>query len=73
MTDRVRTLTVLLEHDLRDDDARDVINAIELIRGVESAELGDVVNSNTRIARTEARRHLGKQIWALISGEEPKT
>lgn len=33
MTDRFHTLTVVLEHDMRDDDAQALISAIGQLRG----------------------------------------
>jgi hypothetical protein len=34
MTNRVRTLTVMLEHEWREDDVQQILNAIRMIRGV---------------------------------------
>jgi hypothetical protein len=46
MTDRYNALTVVLEHDIRDDDAEAVANAIRQLRRVLSvsgnvADMGD--------------------------------
>ena len=41
MTDRVGTLLVALEHDLRVDDAESLINAIKCMRGVVSVVPAD--------------------------------
>lgn len=60
MTDRFHALTVVLEHDMRDDDAQALIDAIKQMRGVlnvrgevgsPSAELSGVVRERERIAR----------------------
>lgn len=38
MTDRIRTLTVALDHDYRDDDAQAILDAIRMVRGVAAVE-----------------------------------
>jgi len=68
MTDRVRTLTVVLENDTRTDDVRGLRSAIGRLRGVESVELGEVVDPAQLVARVEARRRLGEQLLALLQG-----
>jgi hypothetical protein len=56
MTDRVRTLTVVLDRDMRDDDVQHVVEAVQMIRFVGSVELGEPVGVEDHIAR-EAVRH----------------
>lgn len=38
MTDRIRHLTVVLDADYRDEDAERIIDAIQMVRGVNSVE-----------------------------------
>ena len=45
MTDRIRTLSVVLEQDFRDDDVQCVVDAIHMIRGVGKVEIGKVVDA----------------------------
>lgn len=42
MTDRVNTLTVILEHPIRDDDVEPLMDAIRSHRGVLDVKLGEV-------------------------------
>ncbi len=56
MTDRVRTLKVLLSRDTRVDDVEVVKNAISMIRGVQKVEDGDVVGLDEHLARDAALR-----------------
>ena len=42
MTDRVNTLTVILEDPIRDDDVEGLMDAIRSHRGVLDVKLGDV-------------------------------
>lgn len=51
MTDRVRYLTVMLDDDYRDDDARTLAEAISMLKGVEKVTLGDPVSVSDYINR----------------------
>lgn len=70
MTDRIRTLSVLLEKDLREDDVRAIVDAIKMVRCVETVELGEAVQFDDHIARGTAQRLLGEQVWELITGRK---
>ncbi len=63
MTDRVRTITVILELDTRDDDAEHFLALFRNIKGVASVELGEVVLSKDLVARSLARSELRAQLW----------
>lgn len=39
MTDRIKALTVALEHDMREDDVESLVEAIKHFRGVLAVEL----------------------------------
>ena len=45
MTDRVNTLTVVLERPIRDDDVQPIVDAIRQMRHVLSVELGELSGS----------------------------
>jgi hypothetical protein len=66
MTDRIRTLTVILEKDTREDDLADLRTAIGQIRGVASTHLGQPVDISDIIARESAKRELGQKILAVV-------
>lgn len=69
MTDRLNALTVVLETDIRDDDAETLIAAIRQLRGVLSVT-GNVVEIGDHIAQERARRDLGEKLWQVLY---PKT
>lgn len=55
MTDRLYALTVVLEKDIREDDAKEtIIPAIKMIKGVTDVK-GSVRNIETFMAETRAR------------------
>lgn len=59
MSDRVNALTVILEHDLRDEDLEPVINAILHIKGVLKVRT-HVADLMTEIAEARAKRAIQK-------------
>lgn len=65
MTDRYNALTVVLEQDIRDDDAEALLNAIRQLRGVLSVT-GNVSDMNSHIAQERARRDLGEKLWCVL-------
>ena len=65
MSDRVHSITVVLEKDIRSDDAEWVINAIKMIRGVLSVT-PSVSSIETHMAEERARHALGQQLIAII-------
>jgi hypothetical protein len=65
MTDRYYALTVVLEKDIRDDDAEPILNAIMMIKGVRSVE-GNISTPETWMAEERARMELGKRLLAVI-------
>jgi hypothetical protein len=65
MTDRFNTLTVVLERNMRDDDAESLIQAIQMLRGV-AAVAGDVANSETYMATERARLELRQKLWDAL-------
>lgn len=39
MTNRIKSLTVALTHDIREDDCEVIVNAIKMIRGVADVDM----------------------------------
>jgi hypothetical protein len=66
MTDR---LTVVLEKDIRDDDAQPLIEAIKQMRGVLDVQ-PLMANIESYIAQSRARAELGQKLWDILY---PKT
>lgn len=72
MTARVRHLTVILEHDTREDDVEVVVNAIRMIKRVASVETHEVSAGDAiarRVVRTELRRKLYQAIDDALDGK----
>lgn len=68
MTDRINSLTVVLEEDMRADDAQSLIDAILHLRGV--AEVATNVSDHTfYLAQTRARLELWNKLMKVISPE----
>lgn len=71
MTDRIHSLTVVLEQDIRTDDVETIINAIRAIRFVGSVEK-HVADLETHSARERVRLELGQKILDVIYPKRPK-
>ena len=67
MTDRIQHLTVLLEHDIRDDDAEDLGNAIAQLRGVSLVQMGKPVDPTDHMARERVRLELLRELSAVLA------
>lgn len=76
MTDRVRTLTVVLERDTRVDDVEVIVEAIRMTKGVLQVyyDEEDVVTSDDHISRihvySEVREALLEMLQALGRGQK---
>jgi hypothetical protein len=68
MTDRVNTLTVVLERPIRTDDVQSIVDAILQIRGVLSVTTGEV-DSALFGARTQERIRLRREILKVFDGD----
>lgn len=55
MTDRIASFTVILEREMRDDDAEVIAQAIGRLRGVLEVRPGEVVSTDHVIAKAQAR------------------
>lgn len=66
MTDRVRYLIVELDRDMRTDDVQCVIDAIEMVKYVRKAELGDPLSANKLIERSVVRSQIINELIELV-------
>jgi len=66
MSDRLNSLTVVLEKEMKTEDAELIINAIKMIRGVANIIPG-VATSEGQIAREMARLDLIKKVYKLLN------
>jgi hypothetical protein len=65
MTDRVHSLTVILEKDIRVDDIEPLIQAIQQFRGVLEVTT-KVATGDSMMAEWRARHDLGQKLLKLI-------
>lgn len=71
MTDRYNALTVILDTDLRSDDAKSIIDAISQIRHVLKVE--PHVTNIDYVAEARIRRELGEALFNVIYPERNKS
>ena len=69
MSDRIRYLTVILERDLRDDDAEPIMNALRLIRGVSDVVYGEPVRLADWVNRRTVRHELRAKLFEVLSDD----
>ena len=65
MTYRYNTLTVVLEHDIRNDDAAPLLTAIRQMRGVLSVT-GNVTNLTSHLAEERVRHDIYQKLWHVL-------
>jgi len=65
MTDRYNSLIVVLEKDIRDDDAEFIINAIRMIKGVCNVQ-GNISNHESYMAEQRALNKLRDQLRDIL-------
>ena len=65
MTDRYNALTVVLEKDIRKDDAEALLRAIRQLRGVLDVT-GHVADTDSYTAQERVRRELGEKLWNVL-------
>lgn len=64
MTDRFHSLTVVLDQNIREDDAESLINAISMIKGVLSVS-GNASDLSEHVARQRLVIDLRQRLWTL--------
>ena len=69
MTDRLNALIVVLDGDIRDDDAEPLMSAIRQLRGVVSVS-GNVADSASHIAESRVRHDLGSKLMEVLYPKE---
>lgn len=69
MTERVKGFIVVLDKDIRIDDAENTINAIRMIKGVTSVE-PSVVEPNDLFNRSRIRFEFLNKFMELMEGKE---
>ena len=69
MTDRVVSLTVILEKDFRVDDVEVLKNVISMIRGVGSVHDGPVVEMSDYVNRELIAADFRKRLFAVLDPE----
>jgi len=65
MSDRYFALTVILEDTIREDDAKYIMDAIGMIKGVARVE-PLLADPQAYWARMEARRELERKVWNVF-------
>lgn len=68
MTDRFHSFTVILENDIREDDAEALINAIKQFKGVLDVR-GNISDSELAIAKGRVKAELAKKLWNVLMEE----
>lgn len=68
MTDRYHSLLIVLDHDIRSDDAKPVMAALEQVKGVLKVS-GLVRDPGTHMAYARARQDLIEQLWKVLNQE----
>jgi len=71
MTNRLHSLTVVLDHDIREDDAEPILNAIRMIRGVIDVS-GNVASSASYMAEQRAIEQLRGKVLDALYGKDPQ-
>lgn len=70
MTDRVKGLTVVLEENIRVDDIEPLVDAIRLMRGVQSVHL-QISEGGDFIVECRVRDNLRRKMYEFIDKELP--
>lgn len=65
MSDKIKGLTIVLEPNIRDDDAEVIINAIKMIRGVAGVE-AHVADLDHYMAVAQVRTQIGMDLLDSI-------
>ncbi len=71
MTDRIHSLTIVLEKNTRSDDVQPLIDAIKMMRGVLSVK-ANVANLDTYTAEIRARSEVIEDLCNIIAKMEAK-
>lgn len=69
MTDRVKGFTVVLEKEMRIDDAQALIDAIGCLRGVIKVE-PEIMTGSDYFLREQVRHEMGQKLWHVLYPEK---
>ena len=69
MTDRYNSLTVVLEQNMRSDDAVPILQAISMIRGVLTVT-GNVADPDSCVAESRARHDIASKVLEALKPKE---
>lgn len=69
MTDRYNSLLVVLEKNIRTDDAKPIIDAIRMVKGVLEVS-GNVADPESHVAEVRAVSFLTKKMWEALRPEK---
>jgi len=65
MTDRIKGLVVVLDQDYRTDDVDEIVNAIQMVKGVAAVEK-NVAEMDDYINRERVRQELVKKLFEAL-------
>ncbi|KPA14475.1 hypothetical protein MHK_005318 [Candidatus Magnetomorum sp. HK-1] len=65
MSDRYSSLTVVMEKDIREDDATAIMDAIRMLKGVIGVS-GNVTQPDNYMAETRAKNELRKKLLRVV-------
>lgn len=72
MTDRYHALTVILDKEIRSDDAENLISAIKMIRGVLDVN-PHVSDITTHMAEERAKFEIRERLWNALKSNKEKS
>jgi len=67
MTDRVNSLTVILDREMRVDDVEAVKKALSMVRFVAKVENGPVNDMESHVAFVRVRAEIKEQLFKVLS------
>lgn len=65
MSNRVNTITVVLNQEMREDDCESIISAIKMIKGVLRADV-NVADNLEYMAEWRAKTEIVKKLWEVL-------
>lgn len=71
MSDRVKGIIVTFESDIREDDAKEIINAILMIKGVLNVNTS-VRDHNDIMNRERVRSEYKERLWNALNDVDPQ-
>lgn len=71
MSDRIKGIIVTLENDIREDDAKEIINAVLMIKGVLNVTTS-VRDHNDIMNRERVRSEYRERLWNALNDVDPQ-